>query len=203
MSKTGMASMITGKILPVFTSARERVFPVNHPKRGADTRTNKYQTTTKIVLKKYLFGLFLVSVCGGVRADASDFNCYQWPLRESKGSLAYDGDTIYIQMPGLPDPISRMSVRVAGLDAPEIRGACDAEKSAAAAARDRVRALLDQAVQTNTPVQFCNPGWGRYGGRVVAWVAVGDVWLHELLIREGHARPYDGGERGGWCGSPE
>jgi endonuclease YncB( thermonuclease family) len=203
MSKTGMVSRITGKILPVLTCARECVFSGNHPKRGADTRPNKYRSRTKLVLNKYLLGLFLVSVCGGGPADASAYNCYQWPLRESKGSYAYDGDTIYIQMPGLPDPIARMSVRVAGIDTPELRGACEAEKSAAIAARNRVRALLDQADLTNTPVQFCNPEWGRYGGRVVAWVAIGNIWLHDLLIGDGVARPYDGGKRGGWCNVSE
>ncbi|MDP2699890.1 thermonuclease family protein [Thalassospira sp.] len=129
--------------------------------------------------------------------------CHAWPLRESRGGYAYDGDTIYIRMPGLPASIADMSVRVAGIDTPEIRGTCDAEKSRAIQARDRVRDLLDQAVQSGTPILFCDPQWGRYGGRVVASVAIGGGWLHDLMIGEGLARAYDGGKREGWCGAPE
>ncbi|MDP2697152.1 thermonuclease family protein [Thalassospira sp.] len=126
-------------------------------------------------------------------------NCYHWPLREQGGVFAYDGDTIYITMPGLPAPISKMSVRVAGIDTPEIRGQCEAEKQLAIMARDRVRALLARAVTAGQPVLFCRPEWGRYGGRVVAHVAIGDAWLHDILLAEGLGRVYQGGQRSSWC----
>lgn len=188
---------ITGKNLPVSTSLEEHLSSGNSSGYRANGIPTKYQNQTISILNKYWFGISLVLAGLAAPVDARASDCYQWPLRESKGSYAYDGDTIYIRMPGLPDPIAEMSVRVAGIDAPEIRGACEAEKSAAITARNRVSTLLDQADLTNTPVQFCNPEWGRYGGRVVAWVAIGNIWLHELLIREGLARPYDGGKRGG------
>ena len=199
MMKAETALGITGKNLPVSISLKGHRSSGNSSAHRANGIPTKYQNQTISILNKYWFGIFLVFVDLAVPADARAFNCYQWPLRESKGSYAYDGDTIYIRMPGLPNPIAEMSVRVAGIDTPEIRGACEVEKAAAQIARNRVRQLLDDTNLTNTPVQFCNPEWGRYGGRVVAWVAIGNIWLHELLIGEGLARPYSGGERAGWC----
>ena len=38
------------------------------------------------------------------------------------------------------------------------------ERTSAKAVRNRVRQLLDDAGLTNTPVQFCNLEWVRYGG---------------------------------------
>ncbi|MHC8495327.1 thermonuclease family protein (plasmid) [Thalassospira sp. SM2505] len=128
-------------------------------------------------------------------ADANQ--CYRWPLRSnSSGHAAYDGDTIYITMPGLPYEIANMSVRVRGIDTAEIRAKCAREKMLAIKARDRVRKILSRA----SDVQFCNPEWGRYGGRVVASVSVGGVSLSEILIKEGLARRYDGHTaRSSWC----
>ncbi len=61
--------------------------------------------------------------------------CYQWPLRQPP---LYDGDTLFITMPGLPPELARMSVRVDGVDTPEIRGKCEAEKELAQRAKARV-----------------------------------------------------------------
>ncbi|MCK2169139.1 thermonuclease family protein [Thalassospira xiamenensis] len=203
MIKVATALRITGKILPVSISLKEHRSSGNSSAHRANGIPTKYQNQTISILNKYWFGIFLVLAGLAAPVDARASDCYPWPLRESKGSYAYDGDTIYIRMPGLPDTIAEMSVRVAGIDAPEIRGACEAEKAAAKIARNRVRQLLNDASLTNTSVQFCNPEWGRYGGRVVAWVAIGNTWLHELLIGEGLARPYSGGERAGWCNVPD
>ncbi|MBE72701.1 MAG: nuclease [Thalassospira sp.] len=122
--------------------------------------------------------------------------CYDWPLREYRGNYAYDGDTIYVAIPGLPDEIANMSVRVRGVDTPEMRGQCDSEKQLAQKARDYARQRLKAA----TSVQFCEPEWGRYGGRVVASVKIDGSPLDLELIENGLARPYDGKtKRQPWC----
>jgi endonuclease YncB( thermonuclease family) len=122
--------------------------------------------------------------------------CYDWPLREYRGNYAYDGDTIYVAIPGLPDEIANMSVRVRGVDTPEMRGQCDSEKQLAQKARDYARQRLKSA----TSVQFCEPEWGRYGGRVVASVKIDGSPLDLELIENGLARPYDGKtKRQPWC----
>ena len=61
-------------------------------------------------------------------------------------------------MPGLPDELQDMPVRVAGIDTPEIRGQCDAEKKLARQDRDFVLGLLADAHH----VRFCNPRRGKY-----------------------------------------
>ena len=122
--------------------------------------------------------------------------CYDWPLREYRGNYAYDGDTIYVAIPGLPDEMANMSVRVRGVDTPEMRGQCDSAKQLAQKARDYARQRLKSA----TSVQFCEPEWGRYGGRVVASVRIDGSPLDLELIKNGLARPYDGKtKRQPWC----
>lgn len=122
--------------------------------------------------------------------------CYDWPLREGYGGrIAYDADTIYITMPGLPGELSKMSVRVDGIDTPEIRGKCDEEKAAAIVARDYVISLLDGS----ETLLVCDPQWGKYAGRVLGSVIIGGEDLTELLVAGGHGRRYEGGARDGWC----
>ena len=154
----------------------------------------KYRINMRAALSAACFALGLGSAAPGLAME-----CFPWGLRQHNGYYAYDGDTIYIRMPGLPEAIASMSVRVAGVDAPEMRAGCVEEKQLAIQARDRVRDLLQTAVRSNTAVLFCDPRWGRYGGRVVARVAIGDHWLHDLLLAEGLARPYEGGKRAPWC----
>lgn len=118
--------------------------------------------------------------------------CYDWPLRTSP---ANDGDTIRITMPGLPPELSEMLVRVAGVDTPEIKGKCEAEKTRAIQARDFVARSLKEA----RSVSFCNPKWGKYGKRVIAEVVLDGKNLAATLIEGGLGRAYDGGRRKGWC----
>ena len=118
--------------------------------------------------------------------------CYDWPLRSPP---AYDGDTIYITMPGLPPELSEMLVRVAGVDTPEIRGKCISERVSAIQARDFVIRSLAEA----NSVSFCNPKWGKYGKRVVADVVLDGKSLAATIIERGLGRPYHGGRREGWC----
>ena len=118
--------------------------------------------------------------------------CYDWPLRTPP---AYDGDTLRITMPGLPPELSEMLVRVAGVDTPEIKGRCEAEKTLAIQARDFVIRSLGEA----RSVSFCNPKWGKYGKRVIAEVMLDGKSLAATLIERGLGRPYHGGRRKGWC----
>ena len=118
--------------------------------------------------------------------------CYDWPLRTPP---AYDGDTLRITMPGLPPELSEMLVRVAGVDTPEIKGRCEAEKTLAIQARDFVIRSLGEA----RSVSFCNPKWGKYAGRVLADVMVDGKSLAVMLIERSLGRSYDGRKREGWC----
>ncbi len=58
----------------------------------------------------------------------------------------YDGDTCTFTIPGV-HPLfgEKISVRIAGIDAPEIKGKCQKEKALAKKARDIVRGMLKDA----------------------------------------------------------
>lgn len=111
--------------------------------------------------------------------------------------IAYDADTLYIVIPSLPGPLQRASIRVLGIDAPEIRGKCESEKARAADGR----AFVLHAFRGAETVTLDVIGWDKYGGRVDAHVVMPDGRdLASALIEAGLGRPYDGGARTGWCG---
>lgn len=112
-----------------------------------------------------------------------------------RAPYAYDGDTLYAIAAGFPPELAEISIRVRGIDAPEIRGKCVSEKAAAIEVRDYVRALVAAG-----EIDVAEVEWDKYGGRVLATVLVDGRDLGELLIAHGLARPYDGGARQGWCG---
>ena len=105
----------------------------------------------------------------------------------------YDGDTLTVDAEPWPGFTARTKVRVAGVDTPEIRGKCQAEKDMAIRARDFVRSTV------GARVQLTNVRLGKYAGRVVADVWVNEQKLSDLLIAENLGRPYHGGRREGWC----
>lgn len=107
-----------------------------------------------------------------------------------------DGDTIRVRVQAWIDVEVSVSVRLRGIDAPELRARCEAERAGAEAARDFVTALLGQGAVTLHAVSR-----GKYSGRVIADVTVDGVDLAAALLAAGHARPYDGGARAGWCGA--
>ena len=109
----------------------------------------------------------------------------------------YDGDTITVDIAEWPPVVGDdISIRVRGLDTPEIRGKCDSEKAMARAARDRLREMLEGAES----IELVDYERGRYF-RLVATVMADGKDVAETLIGEGLARPYDGGKRERWCGS--
>ena len=116
-------------------------------------------------------------------------------VRRGKVTAVYDGDTLTVAVrhdsQGMP---YRFSVRLSGIDAPEIRGAASAdEKRAAIAARDALRTAILGELVTLTVYSF-----DKYG-RLLASVAhdhKGDMSHWMLATR--HARPYNGGKREMW-----
>ncbi len=107
----------------------------------------------------------------------------------------YDGDTFTVKAYPWPGITAKASVRVDGVDTPEIRGKCAAEKQKAIEAREFVKGLILGEV-----VQLENVKHGKYAGRVVAEVILdGGVSLAEKIISQGLGREYHGGAREGWC----
>jgi micrococcal nuclease len=106
----------------------------------------------------------------------------------------YDGDTFTVDAAPWPGVTIRVSVRVDGVDTPEIRGKCQAEKDMAVEAGEFVEGVLGE------DVRLVNIRHGKYAGRVVAQVLVKGQDLAALIIAAGLGRPYHGGAREGWCG---
>ncbi|MCF8483393.1 MAG: thermonuclease family protein [Rhodospirillum sp.] len=116
---------------------------------------------------------------------------------EAEVQSVYDGDTMKVLAAIWPNQVVFTSVRLTGVDTPEIRGKCPEEKAQARAARDRVRALV---AENGSRVLLQRIQRGKYAGRVVATVTMPDGRdLSEVLITEGLAHPYDGKTRQSWC----
>ncbi len=105
----------------------------------------------------------------------------------------YDGDTITIasKLPYDSSPMYRLSVRLNGIDTPEIKGKgiSDEEKEAAKNVRDFIAEMI-----MNKYVSLKNIESEKYG-RILADVYIGDIHLNELLIKERYAVKYDGGTK--------
>ena len=71
----------------------------------------------------------------------------------------YDGNTMTVDARPWPGLTARTAVRVDGVDTPEIRGMCQAEKDMAVRARDFVRATV------GAQVQLTNVRLGKYADR--------------------------------------
>ena len=107
-----------------------------------------------------------------------------------------DGDTVVVDAHPWPGWTLRVSVRLAGIDAPEKRSRCAAEAAGAARAEARLVELLARG-----PLVLVDPVHGRFAGRVVPALRVGVLDLGQVLLDEGLARPYSGrGPRESWCG---
>jgi len=105
-----------------------------------------------------------------------------------------DGDTFVANVQIWPGLAATTSIRLSGINAPEVhtRDAC--EKAAGQKARDRLTAILNTGAVTLRDVRR-----GKYAGRVLARVIVNGEDVGQVLVREGLAKPYHGGKRLPWC----
>jgi micrococcal nuclease len=118
---------------------------------------------------------------------------FTFPISGGRVIKVYDADTITIasKLPYDQSPMYRLSVRLNGIDTPEIKGKgiSDEEKESAKLARDYVADLV-----LNKVVRLENIQSEKYG-RILADVHIGDIHLNELLIKERYAVKYDGGTK--------
>ncbi len=104
-----------------------------------------------------------------------------------------DGDTLIVQVGIWFGQSVVEHIRIAGIDAPEMKGRCPSEIDAARAARQYVAGLVGGGA-----VELRDVRREKYG-RALASVIAGGVDVGEALLREGLVRPYRGGKRAGWC----
>ncbi len=108
----------------------------------------------------------------------------------------YDGDTITFNLPGLHPIIGeKISIRINGIDTPEIDGKCEKENYDAIQAKEMVADILKDAEQ----IVLRNMKRGKYF-RIAADVIVDGEDLRELLVDAGMAVQYGGGKKTHkWC----
>jgi len=106
----------------------------------------------------------------------------------------YDGDTFTISVDGWPPIVGqKISVRVLGVDTPEMRDKRREIKLLAIAAKDFTSTKLKRAGK----IELLNMTRDKYF-RILADVEVDGNNLGELLIEKGLAKPYDGGTKVKW-----
>ena len=108
-----------------------------------------------------------------------------------------DGDTIDVRADLGFDVSLRLRLRFAGINTPESRTRNLEEKAMGLAAKARLVEILESADR----IEFESHGKGKFG-RVLAtpYAVIGDerTDVCQMLVREDHARLYDGGKREPW-----
>lgn len=113
------------------------------------------------------------------------------PITGGKVIKVYDGDTITIasKLPYEKSLIYRFSVRIKGIDCPEIRTHNLDEKEIAVIAKKFVE---DKCL--NKIVELKNLSTEKYG-RILADVFIDNINISDELIKNRLAVPYDGGKK--------
>jgi micrococcal nuclease len=126
-------------------------------------------------------------------ANASD-DSYGSALVDEVTSI-YDGDTFRVTIKDWPTIIGqRIPVRINGIDTPELRGKCQAEKKLARKAKQLTVSIL----RTANKIELKNIKRGKYF-RIVADVLINGENLGGSLLRNNLAVKYKGGTKINWC----
>lgn len=155
------------------------------PSRNKKTNT---ETVSDVIKRNNIISSF-----------TNDFSNVDWnnttpfvpPIKSGYVIKVYDGDTITIaaKMPYMNSPIYRFSVRLLGIDCPEIKGKTITEKELAFNARD---ALANKIMRKNVTLQ--NVSLEKYG-RLLADVYCDGVNMNQWMLDNKFALPYDGGKK--------
>ena len=116
---------------------------------------------------------------------------FVFPVTYAYVIKVYDGDTITIasKLPYKDSPLYRVSVRLNGIDTPEIKGKTDEEKTLAKQAQVALSDLI-----LNKNVKLINCKTEKYG-RLLADVYIDDLYVNEWLLKNRYAIKYDGGTK--------
>ena len=134
---------------------------------------------------------FILLILVGFSVNATEYG----NATVSEVRTIYDGDSFRVNINGWPDIIGKsVPIRMLGVDTPEMRGKCEAEKILARQAKQHTVALL----RSGKMIELKNTQRGKYF-RILANVIIDGESLADSLLKNGLARRYDGGKRGGWC----
>lgn len=142
------------------------------------------------IITTTLLSLFAVTAFAKAPAECK---VYDWQV-----TRVVDGDTIKFEATWLPDPLKKeQSIRVLGVDTPEKghRAQCEKEAKAGEEATKFTKTVVKNAKKVQ--IQFCDAD--KYGGRWLGDLIIDGKKLSEMLIANGHARPYFGDKKESWC----
>ena len=144
-----------------------------------------------------IINLFLIGcasnptkIRGNCQHTESTFRCAEYVKN-------YDGDTLTFNIPNIHPLVGKnISVRIRGLDTPEIKGKTKCEKQKAIEAKKQVSEMLKKAKN----IELRHIKRGKYF-RIVADVIVNGKSIKDELIKLKLAYPYDGKTKKkiNWC----
>lgn len=105
----------------------------------------------------------------------------------------YDGDTVKIDMPSLPEPLNRMSIRLFGIDTPEqgFRAKCEIERQRANQAKN----FLVEFIGERDEIVVHNFHWDMQIMEVFLQIGfiplnVSDTAAHEMTVFVGYCEKF-------------
>jgi micrococcal nuclease len=137
-----------------------------------------------------LFLTFTLNANDNCQHDSTTFRCVKFVKN-------YDGDTVTFQIPNVHPLLGKnISVRVLGLDTPEIKGKLPCEKEAARSAKRLIETLLKNAKVINIE----NVARDKYF-RILGNVVADGQSLQTVLIKNKLAYEYHGQtkQKMDWC----
>jgi micrococcal nuclease len=113
------------------------------------------------------------------------------PVTSGKVIKVYDGDTITIasKLPYDDSPVYRFSVRLTGIDSPEIKGTTVVERELAKKSKDALSDIILGKI-----VYLKKVDTEKYG-RLLADVYYENLHLNQWMLDNHYAYPYDGGTK--------
>ena len=189
--------------IPGFVKAAEKPKQQTEPTQQKPKKKKKIRKVRLIVVSLLVF-LFLLliglSIVGLINlmpddGDESASSNELFILTPDQIVDVYDGDTFKIDLPSM-HPLfgDDLSIRLFGVDTPEMKGTSDEVKALAMQAQE----LTEKALKGASKIELRNPQRGKYF-RVVSEVWIDGKSLADKLKARGLAKDYDGeGARPEW-----
>jgi endonuclease YncB( thermonuclease family) len=111
-------------------------------------------------------------------------------LLDKKSIRVIDGDTIEVELPGMPNPMgdTTYSIRLWGCDAPELTADDPAEQLAA----HKSKQFLEKQTHRADKVELEIKGVDKYGSRYDGIFWGDDKNINAKSVKAGHSTPWDG-----------
>ena len=110
-----------------------------------------------------------------------------------------DGDTVKGYLEHLPSTLNHVSIRVKGIDTPEMPQHAKCEKEGQLALK--AKAFTNDYMEHHKQLIITETEWDKYGGRIVGNIKSNDNnSLTDELIKAGFGKAYKGkGSKPNWC----